>query len=116
MHEYGVRLCAWSELPRADAIVAAVSHRELLALAVEDFQKKGVKGGCLALIGVKSRLQLPASNTIGYQVRNQLFVKRCYPRTIVQRGTHRRHHSRCPAHFYQLANSRVLPFGVGSGL
>ena len=46
MHEYGVRLSTWDDLPRADAIVAAVSHRELLALAVEDFQKKLVKGGC----------------------------------------------------------------------
>lgn len=27
---YGVRLSTWDELPRADAIVAAVSHRELL--------------------------------------------------------------------------------------
>jgi UDP-N-acetyl-D-galactosamine dehydrogenase len=46
MHEYGVRLCAWDELPRADAMVAAVSHRELLALAPEDIQKKLIKGGC----------------------------------------------------------------------
>jgi len=27
MHEYGVRLTAWDDLPRADAIVAAVSHK-----------------------------------------------------------------------------------------
>jgi carbonic anhydrase/acetyltransferase-like protein (isoleucine patch superfamily) len=26
MHEYGVRLMAWDDLPRADAIVAAVAH------------------------------------------------------------------------------------------
>src|SRR5574343_1307185 len=45
MHEYGVRLFAWDELPRADAIVAAVSHRELLSLPAEDFQKKLIKGG-----------------------------------------------------------------------
>lgn len=29
-HEYGVTLKAWNELPQADAIVAAVSHREYL--------------------------------------------------------------------------------------
>ena len=46
MHEYGVRLFGWDELPRADAIVAAVSHRELLQLTAEDFQKKLIKGGC----------------------------------------------------------------------
>jgi UDP-N-acetyl-D-galactosamine dehydrogenase len=38
MHEYGVRLFAWDELPRADAIVAAVSHQALLGLPAEDFQ------------------------------------------------------------------------------
>ncbi len=46
MHEYGVRLFKWEDLPRADAIVAAVSHRELTSLPVEDLQKKLIKGGC----------------------------------------------------------------------
>lgn len=46
MHEYGVRLFSWEELPRADAIVAAVSHKALLDLPVEDFQQKLIKGGC----------------------------------------------------------------------
>ncbi|AZP10938.1 nucleotide sugar dehydrogenase [Undibacterium parvum] len=46
MHEYGVKLYAWDDLPRADAIVAAVPHRDLLALQGEDFQKKLIKGGC----------------------------------------------------------------------
>jgi UDP-N-acetyl-D-galactosamine dehydrogenase len=31
MHEYGVKLEAWDDLPRADAIVAAVAHREYQA-------------------------------------------------------------------------------------
>ena len=30
MHEYGVRLFAWDDLPRADAIVAAVSHKQFM--------------------------------------------------------------------------------------
>jgi len=46
MHEYGVRLSAWGDLPRADAIVAAVSHRQLVSLPVEDFERKLIKGGC----------------------------------------------------------------------
>jgi len=46
MHEYGVKLTAWDDLPRADAIVAAVSHHQLLALPIEDIQKKLIKGGC----------------------------------------------------------------------
>jgi UDP-N-acetyl-D-galactosamine dehydrogenase len=46
LHEYGERLVPWDELPRADAVVAAVAHDQLTALSVEDFQKKLVRGGC----------------------------------------------------------------------
>ncbi len=46
MHEYGVRLFGWDELPRADAIVAAVCHQQFTEIGVEDFQKKLIKGGC----------------------------------------------------------------------
>jgi UDP-N-acetyl-D-galactosamine dehydrogenase len=46
MHEYGVRLFTWENLPRADAIVAAVSHTQFTKLGVEDFQQKLIKGGC----------------------------------------------------------------------
>jgi UDP-N-acetyl-D-galactosamine dehydrogenase len=52
VREYGVRLVAWDDLPRADAIVAAVSHRQLVSLPVEDFERKLIKGGCF--IDVKS--------------------------------------------------------------
>ena len=51
-NEYGVRLFGWDDLPRADAIVAAVAHRGFLALGVEDFSKKLIKGG--AFIDVKA--------------------------------------------------------------
>jgi UDP-N-acetyl-D-galactosamine dehydrogenase len=46
LHEYGVKLLDWDELPRADAIVAAVSHKQLISIPVDDFQKKLIKGGC----------------------------------------------------------------------
>ena len=52
MHEYGVRLLAWEDLPRADAIVADVAHRGFLELDTEDFTRKLVKGG--AFIDVKA--------------------------------------------------------------
>ena len=52
MHEYGVRLSNWEDLPRADAIVAAVSHHQFTSLTVEDLEKKLIKGGCF--IDVKS--------------------------------------------------------------
>lgn len=45
--EYGVHLLSWHDMPRADAIIGAVSHEPFMALTVEDFQKKLIKGGCL---------------------------------------------------------------------
>lgn len=44
--EFGVRLFEWDELTPADAIVAAVSHRELVALPVKEILGKLTSGGC----------------------------------------------------------------------
>ena len=63
MHEYGVRLYSWDELPRADAVVAAVSHEELLARPMEDIQRKLVKGGCF--IDVKAAFDAAALKEAG---------------------------------------------------
>ena len=48
VHEYGVALEAWDELPRANAIVAAVAHREFKARPIEDYLAKLLDGGLLA--------------------------------------------------------------------
>jgi UDP-N-acetyl-D-galactosamine dehydrogenase len=45
-HEYGVTLRTWDELPRADAIVAAVAHKEFLARPMTDYLTKVNGGGC----------------------------------------------------------------------
>ena len=45
-HEYGVTLRSWDELPRADAIVAAVAHKEFLARPMKDYLAKVKSGGC----------------------------------------------------------------------
>jgi len=66
MHEYGVRLFGWNELPRADAIVAAVSHREFLAMPAEDFASKLIKGGCF--IDVKACFDQNALEQAGLRV------------------------------------------------
>jgi UDP-N-acetyl-D-glucosamine/UDP-N-acetyl-D-galactosamine dehydrogenase len=66
LHEYGVELTAWDDLPRGDAIVAAVSHSQLCALGVEDFQKKLIKGGCF--IDVKSCFDAAALTEAGIKV------------------------------------------------
>ena len=66
MREYGVRLMAWDDLPRADAIVAAVSHQEFAALSLEDIGKKLVKGG--AFIDVKAAFDEAALTAAGYKL------------------------------------------------
>lgn len=66
MHEYGVRLLPFEELPRADAVVAAVSHREFMALSMEDIGKKLVKGG--AFIDVKAAFDAQALLAAGYRL------------------------------------------------
>jgi UDP-N-acetyl-D-galactosamine dehydrogenase len=66
MHEYGVRLLPFDELPRADAIVAAVSHREYMALSLEEIGKKLVKGG--AFIDVKAAFDTQALQGAGYRL------------------------------------------------
>jgi UDP-N-acetyl-D-galactosamine dehydrogenase len=66
MHEYGVRLLPWDELPRADAVVAAVSHREFAGLSPEDLSRKLVKGG--AFIDVKAAFDRAMLQEAGYRL------------------------------------------------
>lgn len=66
MHEYGVSLLPWADLPRADAIVAAVAHNEFSALTMDDFAKKLVKGG--AFIDVKASFDRGAIQGAGYKL------------------------------------------------
>lgn len=51
--EYGVELKPWEDLPRADAIVAAVAHDEFVNKTLPDYLSKVVERGCF--IDVKSR-------------------------------------------------------------
>ena len=46
LREYDVRLLPWDELPRADAIVAAVAHAQFRSLPIEHLSRKVIKGGC----------------------------------------------------------------------
>ena len=45
VHEYGVALTPWDELPRAHAVVVAVAHREFNARPVGDYVDKLEPGG-----------------------------------------------------------------------
>lgn len=66
MHEYGVSLVGFDALPRADAIVAAVAHREFAALSAEELSRKLVKGG--AFIDVKAAFDAAALRACGHPV------------------------------------------------
>ena len=66
MHEYGVELTAWADLPRADAIVAAVAHREYRALGVGELVARLAKGGCF--IDVKAAFPQAELNSHGLRV------------------------------------------------
>ena len=48
VHEYGVTLEKWEDLPRADAIIAAVAHNEYLSFPVTKLVDKLVPGGVFA--------------------------------------------------------------------
>ncbi len=65
-HEYGVPLVPWEDMPRADAIVAAVAHREFESLTVEDIGRKLVKGG--AFIDVKAAFDADKLQAAGFRV------------------------------------------------
>jgi UDP-N-acetyl-D-galactosamine dehydrogenase len=44
-HEYGVKLTPWEQLPQAQAVVAAVSHREYTEMGAKQLGVKLVPNG-----------------------------------------------------------------------
>ncbi|WP_312514485.1 nucleotide sugar dehydrogenase [Massilia sp.] len=65
-HEYGIALESWDSLPKADGVIVAVPHKEVLALSLTDFQSKLNPGGCF--IDVKSQFDPKALGEAGYCV------------------------------------------------
>jgi UDP-N-acetyl-D-galactosamine dehydrogenase len=63
-HEYGIELEKWDSLPRGDAIVVAVGHREVLAHSFDDFCAKLNAGGCF--IDVKAQFDTKNFQNAGY--------------------------------------------------
>ena len=66
MHEYGVRLLRWDDLPRADAMVVAVAHQEYADLGTKKLSEKLVSGG--AFIDVKAVFDAAALRAEGFRV------------------------------------------------
>jgi len=62
-HEYGLALTAWDDLPVAQAMVAAVSHREYAQLGLERLASRVVKGG--VFVDVKSGYDPAALDALG---------------------------------------------------
>jgi len=54
LHEYDLRLRPWEDLPAADALILAVSHRQFIDLPASAYMEKIVRRGCI--IDVKSVL------------------------------------------------------------
>ncbi len=50
LHEYGVKLRSWDDLPAADATILAVAHREFVERPAADYLKKIVRNGCLVQV------------------------------------------------------------------
>jgi UDP-N-acetyl-D-galactosamine dehydrogenase len=65
-HEYGLELEPWDALPRADAIVVAVAHRQFVGMPLADFHAKVVEHGCF--IDVKSQFDMAALQQAGLTV------------------------------------------------
>jgi UDP-N-acetyl-D-galactosamine dehydrogenase len=66
LHEYGIKLVSWDDLPKADAIIGAVSHKELLALSGAELKAKLTDCGCF--IDVKSAFDVAPLRQAGHSV------------------------------------------------
>jgi UDP-N-acetyl-D-galactosamine dehydrogenase len=50
LHEYGIKLRSWDELPAADCTILAVAHKQYLAKKPEEIMKTIVRQGCLVQV------------------------------------------------------------------
>ncbi|MBK7353522.1 MAG: nucleotide sugar dehydrogenase [Nitrosomonas sp.] len=65
-HEYGVSLQSWESLPRAHAMIAAVSHRDFIQKSLAEICSKLVDKGCF--IDVKSQFNESELSKAGLSV------------------------------------------------
>jgi UDP-N-acetyl-D-galactosamine dehydrogenase len=66
VHEYGIHLRDWDDLPAAQAIVAAVSHKEFKQRPLEDYVARMVRPG--VFIDIKSAFDEAALKAAGMSV------------------------------------------------
>jgi UDP-N-acetyl-D-galactosamine dehydrogenase len=65
-HEYGIELEPWDALPRADAVVVAVAHKQFVAMPLAAYIVKVIERGCF--IDVKSQFDMAALKSAGLTV------------------------------------------------
>jgi UDP-N-acetyl-D-galactosamine dehydrogenase len=65
-HEYGIDLVSWDDLPRADAIVAAVAHKQFVGLSTAQLATKLASKGCF--MDIKARFDASALRAAGFSV------------------------------------------------
>ncbi|MFO0453733.1 MAG: nucleotide sugar dehydrogenase [Pseudomonadota bacterium] len=65
-HEYGIKLVSWDCLPQADAIVAAVSHREYLTMPLFEITQRLKAGG--VFVDIKSAFNVGTLKNAGLNV------------------------------------------------
>jgi UDP-N-acetyl-D-galactosamine dehydrogenase len=66
LHEYGISLSSWGQLPVADAIVAAVSHRDYLSMPLDDILNRLKPNG--VFVDVKSAYKVEEIKSSGIAV------------------------------------------------
>jgi UDP-N-acetyl-D-galactosamine dehydrogenase len=64
--EYGVELCDLTKVDRVDAVVAAVSHKQILDIRLADLAKKAGNGA--PFVDVKSAFDRAALEAAGFRV------------------------------------------------
>lgn len=65
-HEYGVELCRLEDIQRVDAVIAAVSHKEIREISLKELSKKTFKGA--PFIDVKSAFSRESLKEAGFEV------------------------------------------------
>jgi UDP-N-acetyl-D-galactosamine dehydrogenase len=66
LHEYGLKLTSWEDLPKADAVILAVAHKTFVEMPPAAFLAKIVDKGCL--VQVKPALDPAAFRREGVRV------------------------------------------------
>ena len=66
VHEYGIQLASWDALPRADAMIVAVAHKQFVGMSAAHLAAKVAPGGCF--MDVKARFDASVLRAAGLSV------------------------------------------------